>query len=125
MKFQIREGLLYLPITVTYKRDISLTAIIDTGAAKSAFHIDLSDIDVFRSPARLVDMVGIGGSQETFTQITDREKIGPVNIDNVEVQFCDIETNFGFQGIIGTDLLNHISAVIDFKHQTLEFEIDT
>ncbi len=46
MKFEYRNGLLYLPISVRYDKLIELIGIIDTGSAGTAVDVDKFNIDL-------------------------------------------------------------------------------
>jgi hypothetical protein len=46
MKFEIKDDLLYLPITIFYDREITFTGIIDTGSAGTVVEVDDVGIDL-------------------------------------------------------------------------------
>ncbi len=121
MKFKLQGGLLYLPVSIVYESQVELIGIIDTGSAGTVVEIERFNIDLLSRDARAVTMVGVGGTQEAFAQRVSRISIGDSSVDNFELEFCDLKEYFGFEAIIGSDLLDKLGAVIDFKKQEITF----
>jgi predicted aspartyl protease len=121
MKFDYRNGLLYLPISVHYDSEITLTGIIDTGSAGTVVDVDCFNIDLLSCNARAVVVYGVGGSQEAFVQTVDFVKIGDSEVKDIEIEFCDLKDDFGFEAIIGSNLLDKLGAIIDYKQKEIFF----
>jgi len=122
MKFKYSGGLLYLPITVFYDQPIDLIAMIDTGSAGTAVNVNLFDIDMLSRSGHSITLHGIGGTQDAFVQTVSSVKIGTFEIKDFEVEFCDIEKDhFGFEAIIGSNLLDALNAVIDYSKREINF----
>lgn len=121
MKFEYRDGLLYLPISVSYDRSIELIGIIDTGSAGTAVNVDRFSIDLLSRNGRAITLHGVGGTQDAFIQTVSSVKIGTFEAKNFELEFCDIEEHFGFEAIIGSNLLDALNAVIDYGKREINF----
>ena len=114
MRFEIKDDLLYLPITIFYDREITFTGIIDTGSAGTVVEVDDVSIDFLSRNARPIRMVGVGGIQEGFAQTLSSVSLGEFSIKDFEVEFCNLKDDFGFDAIIGSNLLKGLGAVIDY-----------
>lgn len=122
MKFEYRGGLLYLPIAVFYDQPIELIAMIDTGSAGTAVNVNRFNIDLLSRNGHSITLHGIGGTQDAFVQTVSSIKIGTFEIKHFEIEFCDIEKDhFGFEGIIGSNLLDALNAVIDYRKREITF----
>ena len=121
MKFDFRGGLLYLPISVFYDSCVELVGIIDTGSAGTVAEVDRFNIDFLSRNARIVTVCGVGGEQEAFAQTVSSVKIGGFEVKNFEIEFCDLKDDFGFEAIIGSDLLDKLGAIINFQKKEIEF----
>jgi hypothetical protein len=121
MKFDYRNGLLYLPISVHYDSEITLTGIIDTCSAGTVVDVDCFNIDLLSRNARAVVVYGVGGSQEAFVQTVDFVSIGDSRVKDIEIEFCDLKDDFGFEAIIGSNLLDKLGAVIDYQKKEIFF----
>lgn len=121
MKFEYRNGLLYLPISVYYDSNIELIGIVDTGSGGTAVEVECFNIDLLSRNARAVTLWGVGGKQEAFAQTVSSVKIGQIEVKNFEIEFCDLKDDFGFDAVIGSNLLDKLGAVIDFQKREIEF----
>jgi hypothetical protein len=121
VNFEIVGGLLYAELSVFYESEVKLLAIIDTGSAGTAVDIDKFNINPHRLGSRLVEIVGVGGCQEVICQPISKLKIGGVEVINYEVQFCDLWNQFKFEAIIGSELLDHLGAIIDYTKREIVF----
>jgi len=123
MKFEWREGLIWLTVELEYegKRFTIDNCILDTGSVTTAINIDLVDFS-FRKPARLSRLVGIGGFQEVITQKTDSIIIDEHELKNVEIEFGNIKENIGINGFIGNNILSLFTVIINYSIQKIEFK---
>ena len=121
MKFTLRHGLCFVLLKVHYSNQIiKLNSIIDTGSASSVLDINLFAIDYSRR-SEIKNMVGIGGKQEVLIQQVERVEIGRILLNNIEIEFGDLENRFQIEAILGNDILNKLSAVIDYKRRQISF----
>ena len=123
MKFEYRDGLLYLPISVFYDRSTELIGIVDTGSASTAVEVEEFNVDLLSRGGRMVTRVGVGGFQESFAQTVSQVSIGEFSVENFEIDFCNLKDDFGFSAIIGSDLLDALDAVIDYGKREINFSI--
>ena len=117
MKFTLKDGLLYIPITVRYHRDMKeIPAIIDTGSAGTAVDINAFNMDLSRD-ATIRDLVGVGvgGKQRVIVQHVEAIIIGKYQATTFPVEFCDFDDSFGVQAFIGSDFLKLALAKIDYE----------
>ncbi len=122
MKFEIKDDLLYLPITIFYDREITFTGIIDTGSAGTVVEVDDVSIDLLSRDARPIRMVGVGGIQEGFAQTLSSVSLGKFSVKDFEIEFCNLKDDFGFDAIIGSNLLKALGAVIDYNTCEISFK---
>jgi predicted aspartyl protease len=122
MRFEIKDDLLYLPITIFYDREITFTGIIDTGSAGTVVEVDDVSIDFLSRNARPIRMVGVGGIQEGFAQTLSSVSLGEFSVKDFEVEFCNLKDDFGFDAIIGSNLLKALGAVIDYTTCEITFK---
>lgn len=118
MKFKWYKGLPFVAIKLDVEGvEIEFgNALIDTGSASSLFNIDkLLDNGLgVKQTDIIVEMVGIGGTEHVFQREINAVQIAMCHIANPIVQFGEMDYGFEIDGIIGSDLLSKISAVIDF-----------
>ena len=122
MKFEIKDDLLYLPVTIFYDREITLTGIIDTGSAGTVIEVDDISIDLLSRDGRPIRMIGVGGVQEGFAQTLSRVSIGEFSVEDFEVEFGNLKEDFGFDAIIGSNLLRALGAVTDYTSCEIIFK---
>jgi hypothetical protein len=95
--------------------------LIDTGAASLLFNID----KIFENGITIEDtdtickMVGIGGIEHVIQRKINSIFIANTNILNPTVQFGDMDYGFEIDGIIGSDILREMPAVIDFDDNSI------
>lgn len=123
MNFEYKDGLIYLPISIFYKEGVSLYGIIDTGSAGTVVDINRFDINLLAEDSKVVTIRGVGGTQEAFVQKVSKVTLGQININNFEIEFCDLHDEFGLDAIIGGNLLHKTGAIIDY--QTLEISFNS
>lgn len=114
-------GLICVPIVVQHSKKIHLNALIDTGSASTVFDINHFDIDLFDPNSEVIKVIGIGGCQEEIIQQVEWILIDNNKILDFKAHFGDITDTFGFDAIIGADLLKQLNAVIDYKYKKIIF----
>ncbi|QEC52345.1 aspartyl protease [Anseongella ginsenosidimutans] len=117
-----------LEISINGRRE---TAILDTGASKTAFDMQLLSqlLSQEEFPAAERLSTGLGtNSMQCFTAVIAELKVGDFCIPDFEVAVLDLShINQAYQklgleqvlGVIGSDLLHEYKALIDYESQTL------
>ena len=117
--FELKDGLIIVPAFFYYKQsEIVVNCLLDTGSAGTAVDIDVVELDYTR-PSRIVEIAGIGGNQEVVIQHTEVVRFCGRQIENVEIQFGDIASKFGFNAIVGSDLLSALGICIDYEQKKI------
>ena len=119
IQFELIGGLLFIPVEVEHTgRKVDLKFIIDSGSAGSSVDINLVKPD-FHRKSRLAEIVGVGGSQPAVIQEIDAIRINDTLLRQFPLELADLENPFGIEGIIGNDLLDKCSAIIDYSARHL------
>ena len=121
MKFHWKHGLMWVSVKLTYDgQDYNIdNCIIDTGATTSAIDIDLIPFN-YNKPAIVRRLFGIGGGkQEVVVQSVEALQISDHVIQNVDIEFGDLNIDYGINGFIGTDLLSKFDVAINFSNLEL------
>lgn len=117
--FELTDGLIVVPALFAYgQSEITPNCLVDTGSAGTAVEIDLVQMDYSR-PSRIVEIAGIGGDQEVVIQSIEMIAFCEKQIENFEVQFGDIASKFGFNAIIGSDILDALGINIDYERREI------
>jgi len=124
MNFNFRSGLIWISIDIEYEgENINIdNCILDTGSATTAIDIDLVEFN-YKKPSFVKRLVGIGGgTQEVINQEVKKITIDQMSLENVEIEFGDIQADLGINGFIGTDVLRHFDINIKFSTKELYFK---
>ena len=117
MKFELFKGLIIVPVTFVYKASkIETQGVIDTGSAGTALDINLVKLD-FTRPSSIVEIVGIGGSQDVLLQMVEEVTFNTATVKNFQIEFGDVTNIFGFDAIVGGDLLDALGICIDYENR--------
>lgn len=122
MKFRWEQGLIWISINLCYEgRDYLIDdCIVDTGAASSAIDIEHIPFN-YTKPAVVRQLFGIGGGkQEVVVQAVDAITIDDNKLEEVNIEFGDLNVDYGINGFIGTDLLSLFKVEIDFQEKSLK-----
>ena len=94
--------------------------LLDTGSAGTVFSADsLLAIGLVYEPDDPIHRVqGVGGSEFVFLKQVDLVTIGELQISNFAVEGGAMDYGFEINGIVGTDFLVAVGAIIDLR--TLE-----
>lgn len=97
--------------------------LVDTGSATSIFCSDLlGEINVRPDDVdKLHRIQGVGGYEYVIEKTIDAIVCDNVKVLNYPIQLGELDYGQGIQAIIGSDILNHMNALIDYKNQTLTF----
>lgn len=124
MNFNFRNGLIWISIDIEYEgENIKIdNCILDTGSATTAIDIDLVEFN-YKKPSFVKRLVGIGGgTQEVINQKVNKITIDQISLENVEIEFGDIQADLGINGFIGADVLRHFDINIKFSTKELYFK---
>ena len=124
MNFNFRNGLICVSIDIKYEgEDIKIdNCILDTGSATTAIDIDLVEFN-YKKSSFVKRLVGVGGgTQEVINQEVKKITIDQISLENVEIEFGDIQADLGINGFIGTDILRHFDINIKFSTKELYFK---
>lgn len=128
MKFSLYRGLPYIKVELWHNNRSCLFSrvLLDTGSATSIFSSDLlGEINVRPNDGdKLRRIQGVGGYEYVVEKTIDAIVCDNAKILNYPVQLGELDYGQGIQAIIGTDILNHMNAIIDYKNQTLTFNIE-
>jgi hypothetical protein len=117
--FELSEGLIIMPLSVVYGRtEVHARALVDTGSGGTAVDINLVELDR-RCPARIVEIAGVGGKQDVIIHKADAINFCGVKVSDFEVEFGDITSSFGFDAIVGSDLLDFLGVCIDYEQREI------
>lgn len=122
MKFEYRNGLIWIPVFLDYEgKQIQIEkCILDTGSATTAIDINFVEFN-YHKPTFIRRLCGLGGgTQEVVCQQIDSLTIGKTQLKSIEIEFGDIEEGFGIQGFIGNDILSQFTVTINFIKQSIE-----
>lgn len=113
-----KNGLLYASIMLSHsdKSVIIEDVIIDTGACHTIVLTDyLESLDVaLNDTDELVKTSGYGGVQYSSVRKTiEKLTIGDIVIENMKIDFGDIDPFERVNGLIGLDFLRYAGLIID------------
>ena len=67
-------------------------------------------------------IAGVGGYEYVIQKTVDHIYFNDVAVDSHSIQLGDLDYGFGIQGIIGSDILNKIGAIVDFSAKTISLK---
>jgi hypothetical protein len=122
MKIRLQHGLPFITASLVYQGQ-QLTfknVLLDTGSAGTIFPTDLVlPIGLTYEPDDEVHRIrGIGGAEFVFTKTVDVLAVGAAEVQDFQIEVGAVDYGFEIDGIIGTELLIAVGAVIDLS--TLE-----
>ena len=117
MKFEFRQGLLWIPVEIVYEGNIIIVenCILDTGSATTAIDIDLVPFN-YQKLAFIRRLRGLGGGTQEVVCQTKK-------LHSIEVEFGDISSHFGINGFIGNDILQHFLLIVNFPKREIEMTL--
>ena len=124
MNFSLRNGLIWISIAIEYEgENINIdNCILDKGYETTAIDRYLVEFNYIK-PSFVKRLVGIGGgTQEVINQEINKITIDQNSLENVEIEFGDIQADLGINGFIGTDVLRHFDINIKFSTKELSFK---
>ena len=121
MKIKIINGLPIVSIKLEHQqKSIKLdNVLLDTGSAKTIFDTDIVrdiGITIDYINGKTVKMYGVGGlSEMCFQQNVDQINIEEIPLRNFQIQLGITNDTYGFDGIIGSDVLMELKLLIDYN----------
>jgi hypothetical protein len=119
MRIQVRDGLPYVTVTLLYRgQQIDLAnVLLDTGSAGTLFAADqVLAIGLQYEADDLVQRIrGVGGAEFVFIKRIDRLSVGELQVSDFDIEVGAMDYGFAIDGIIGTDFLLQVGAVIDLS----------
>jgi hypothetical protein len=119
MNIQVRDGLLYVTVTLLYSgQQLDLAnVLLDTGSAGTLFAADQVVAVGLQyeadDPGQRIR--GIGGAEFVFVKRIDRLSVGELQVSDFAIEVGAMDYGFAIDGIIGTDFLLQVGAVIDLS----------
>ena len=115
----MRDGLPYATVTLLYggqQLDLA-NVLLDTGSAGTLFAADqvLAVGLQYEADDSVQRIRGIGGAEFVFVKRIDRLSVGELQVNDFEIEVGAMDYGFAIDGIIGTDFLLQVGAVIDLS----------
>src|SRR5713226_343369 len=119
MRIQARDGLPYVTVTLLYRgQQLDLAnVLLDTGSAGTLFAADqVLAVGLQYEADDLVQRIrGVGGAEFVFIKRIDRLSVGALQVSDFDIEVGAMDYGFAIDGIIGTDFLLQVGAVIDLS----------
>ncbi len=117
MKIRLEDGLPIVSGSITISgKTVQLThALLDTGSGGTLVSADrLLEVGVEADPMdRIVSVRGIGGVEFVVRKEASEIRLGDLVVRDLPVQIGSLSYGFELDGIVGTDVLHAMEAVID------------
>ena len=119
MNIQVRDGLPYVTVTLLYSgQQLDLgNVLLDTGSAGTLFAADqvLAVGLQYEADDTVQRIRGIGGAEFVFVKRVDRLSVGELQVSDFAIEVGAMDYGFAIDGIIETDFLLQVGAVIDLS----------
>jgi len=122
MNFYWKKGLIWVDVELEYngnKYQIE-NCIVDTGSASTAIDIDFIEF-YYNRITQIKKLSGIGGIEEVMSQKVESLILGDIKINNLQIEFGNLQNSYGINGFIGTNILSQFQVNIDFSNQKINF----
>jgi hypothetical protein len=127
MQLSLRDDLPFTTIIVRYQgKEITIpNTLVDTGSATTILAADVvAPIAIVPSPQdTLYTIRGIGGTEVAFARRLDCLSLGERHLPNFEIEIGGMDYGFEINGILGTDFLISVGAIINLRELKIEFGI--
>ncbi len=125
MQLTLRDGLLLLPVTVSYQgQQVRVPdLVVDTGSATTMISIDiLLQIGIVPEPEDILHVVrGLGGAEVVFSRRVDSLQVGSCAVEQFEIEVGGIDRAFDINGVLGLDFLLQARAILNLGSFQLDF----
>jgi hypothetical protein len=119
MRIQVRDGLPYVTVTLHYRgQQMDLAnVLLDTGSAGTLFAADqVLAVGLQYEANDLVQRIrGVGGAEFVFLKRLDHLSVGELQVSDFDIEIGAVDYGFAIDGIIGTDFLLQVGALIDLS----------
>ena len=120
MNIQVRDGLPYVTVTLLYGgRQLDLAnVLLNTGSAGTLFAADqvVAAGLQYEADDPVQRIRGIGGAEFVFVKRIARLSVDELQVSDFAIEVGAMDYGFAIDGIIGTDFLLQVGAVIDLSH---------
>lgn len=122
MNIKLINGLPIISFKLHHSGKIVLleNVLLDTGCATTIFDTDSVepiDLNIDFIHGRSVRMYGVGGHSELcYQQVVSKLAIENLILDNFTIQLGITKESYGFDAILGIDVLTYFGLNIDFKN---------
>lgn len=124
VRIELRDGLPYVTVRLRHgEREIEISdVVLDTGSAGTVFTTDdLASIGLeYEAEDPIHRILGVGGSEFAFSKRIDEIAVGDLEAHGFAVEVSTMDYGFEIKGIVGTDFLVAVGAIINLR--TLELE---
>lgn len=121
--FTLEDGLPFITVVlhINNQRLKLDKVLVDTGSSACIFDtLDVLSLGgSFDGTERIRTMSGIGEDEYVLEKEIQSIEIDGVLSGKWLIQVGDIQYGFGIKGVIGSDLLSSIGALIDYRNNTL------
>src|SRR5262249_61488752 len=118
-RMRVEDGLPYVTVTLQYRgQQLDLAnVLVDTGAAGTLFAADqVLAVGLQYEANDLVHRIrGVGGAEFVFIKRSDRLSVGELQVSDFAIEVGAMDYGFAIDGIIGTDFLLQVGAIIDLS----------
>jgi len=119
MNIQVRDGLPYVTITLLHgsqQRDLA-NVLLHTGSVGALFAADqvLAVGLQYEAHDPVQRIRGIGGVEFVFAKRINRLSVGELQVSDFAIEVGAMDYGFAIDGIIGTDFLLQVGAVINLS----------
>ncbi|WP_410511527.1 aspartyl protease family protein [Paenibacillus sp. BR2-3] len=120
MKIQLVNGLPIISFPLTYNNQTILlnNVLLDTGCSTTIFDTDIVDkvgLEIDFISGKSVRMFGVGGQSELcYQQAVSNLLIDHLSLQNFTIQLGITKESYGFEAILGIDIMLHFGFKIDF-----------
>jgi hypothetical protein len=122
MKIKIKNGLPVVSINLTFhNQSLQLDQVLlDTGCSTTIFDTDKVEsigLEIDFINGRSVRMFGVGGQSELcYQQVVTNLSINNIRLNDYTIQLGITKETYGFDAILGTDILSKFGLKIDFEN---------
>ena len=125
MHLSLKYDLPFTTITVACKGLVMEIpqVLIDTGSGSTVLAADVvSAIQIIPSAEDVLYSIrGVGGSEAVFSRKVDYLQVGVCMVSDFEVEIGGMDYGFEINGILGTDFLLRVGAIINLRAMKIEF----
>ena len=122
MIFEFKNGLIWISVTLEYEEKTFKIdqCILDTGSETTAIDIDCINFN-YQKPSFIRRLYGLGGGlQEVICQRVSKIVIDDTELNDIEIEFGNLKSDFGINGFIGNDVLSRFTFTVNFINHDIK-----